>query len=137
MFFPEREIKFTWAKGTVFFFSRKSSWAIHSFKKPKFLFFFPRRWKKKYNLFFFSSVFFFSLLEKFTCHSFIRFQSSFFFWGPEKKNRFFIQSIHFNQKSSKNELCRGKKNTVPLTYLYNLLRIISWKLSLGQWYIKE
>ena len=40
-------------KGTVFFFPRKSSWPIHSFKILKFVFFFPRSGKKKYNLFFF------------------------------------------------------------------------------------
>ena len=63
---------------------------------------------------FFGFFLFFFSWKSSQCHSFIRFQSCFFFFGSRKKNRFFIQSIHFTQKSSKNELCRGKKNTVPL-----------------------
>ena len=44
---------FSSGKGTVFFFPRKSSWPIHSFKTLKFVFFFPAKREKKYNLFFF------------------------------------------------------------------------------------
>ena len=102
-------------KGTVFFFSRKSSWAIHSFKKPKVLFFlstcfffqekfishsfkiwrgltaFLTNWTVFFCLIFLLFLFF---LEKFTM-SFIHLISKlFFFFGPRKKTGFsFNQSI--------------------------------------------
>ena len=138
------------SKVPYFFFSRKSSWVIHSFKIENRVFFFP---KKKYKLVFFffpgkvhtpfiqylvkPNVFFnkmgcifffphfrvffsfFFFLEKFTCHSFIRLKKLFFFFpvSEKKKNSFFIHSFGFAQKCVKNELFRGKKNTVPLVFL--------------------
>ena len=132
-------------KDTVFFFPRKSSWTIVSSKNLK-SFFFPRSEKKNRPVFYFfqekfishsfkiwrgptyfltnRTVFFFLGIFWFffswqssQCHFIHSISSFFFFLGPGKKNRFFIQSIHFTQKSSKNELCREKKNTVPLLYL--------------------
>ena len=62
------------------------------------------------SVFFF--VCFFLSTEKFTCHSFIRFQSRFFFFpaqGKQKKNCFFIHSSEFLKKRTKTNLSAERK----------------------------
>ena len=103
-FFREAEKKNT----SLFFFSWKSSYAIHSkFHGFNVIF-------NKMGCFFFPEIlaffcFFFSWKSSHV-HSFIRSQSCFFFFPvSEKKNSFFIHSIGFAQKCVKNELFRGNK----------------------------
>ena len=118
---------------TCFFLFPRKSWSvIHSdfYGVPFFLtvvgciFFFPQ-----FCLFF---VCFFLSTEKFTCHSFIRSQSCFFFPASEKiKNSIFIHSIDFSPKVHKNELFRGKKNTVPLFTIKKNLKLHKISLNLA------
>ena len=55
-------------------------------------------------------VCFFLSPEKFTCHSFIRFQSCFFFFpAPEKKKQLFHSFVRICQKTHKNDLIPVKK----------------------------
>ena len=119
----------TWggAKLSYFFFTRKSSLAIHSFKSEnRVFFFFRKRGKKKKTSWFFdfsrkfpeNFLFFFFVAEKFVGHSFIRFQNCFFFFSGhrKKKNSIFIHSFDFPPKVHKNELFRGKKKIRYLCY---------------------
>ena len=117
---------------TCFFLFPRKSWSvIHSdfYGVPFFLtvvgciFFFPQ-----FCLFF---VCFFLSTEKFTCHSFIRSQSCFFFFsgfGKNKKQYFHSFNRFFSKSAQKRTFPGKKKNTVPLLRIIKKRKICEWLL---------